>query len=228
MANETIPLEGDGKPNKKGNVPAADVDFGKVAKDVAIAWNSKPEITLAWATVAQFTAETTEYNAKLALRMQAGGNRPQITQALFQIDTEMDDALAYVKGYILERYKKEAAPSYYSAFGIVHKTNKYVFPKDRNNRLASLELMLGGLIDHGFGDKDYGTNFWEDKKNKYETLLNEATNNDGNISIKVSSKNLLKEALKKKMNALINVLRANYPDSYKAELRAWGFQKEKY
>lgn len=228
MANETTPPNGDGKPNSKGNVPAADVDFGKVAKDVAIAWTAKPFITLLWATSAEFTTETAEYNAELASRMQVGGDRPQITQALVQLDTKMDEALVYVKGYIIDKYKKGPAPSYYPAFGIVHKTNKYVLPKDRNSRLASLELMLSGLVTHGFDAKEYGNGFWGDIKTEYETLLDQATATDGSVSTKVSSKNTLKDGLRKKMNALINVLMGNYPDTYKAELRAWGFQKEKY
>ena len=40
-------------------------------------------------------------------------------------------------------------------------------------------------------------------------------------------KNKLKE-LNKTLRALINLIKANYPDTYKAELRTWGFQKEKY
>ena len=64
-------------------------------------------------------------------------------------------------------------------------------------------------------------------KHKF-SLLTQATATDGTVSIKVSSKNVLKDRVKKTMNCLISVIRGNYPDTYKAELRAWGFQKEKY
>ena len=32
----------------------------------------------------------------------------------------------------------------------------------------------------------------------------------------------------KVLNALVWVLKGNFPDTYKEELRSWGFQKEKY
>jgi len=109
----------------------------------------------------------------------------------------MDDGLTYVKNYIIEKYKKEAATSYYQAFGIVYKPNKYVFPKDRNSRLASLDLMLTGLLANGFGSKEFGTTFWTNIKTQYATLLNQATTMDGTVSTKVSNKNELKNSLKK-------------------------------
>ena len=88
--------------------------------------------------------------------------------------------------------------------------------------------MLKGIVTHGFDADEYGTAFWQPIYDQYETALNQATTNDGNVSTKVSSKNTLKEELKKTLRALINVIKGNYPDTYKAELRAWGFQKEKY
>ena len=51
---------------------------------------------------------------------------------------------------------------------------------------------------------------------------------DGEVSVKVGNKNDLRLTIKKTHNALINLLKANYPDSYTTLLRNWGFQKEKY
>jgi hypothetical protein len=55
-----------------------------------------------------------------------------------------------------------------------------------------------------------------------------ASTTDGQVAIKVGDKNELKTYLKKVLNALMLVIKGNYPDTYKAELRDWGFQKEKY
>ncbi len=228
MANETTPLEENPKPNTKSNVPVADLDFGKVAKDVADKWTTTPVITLLWTTAAAFSADAVAYNKELSKRMQVGSTRPQITQALSELDNQIDDGLSYVKGYITEKYKKESAASYYPAFGIVHKSNKYIIPTDRNSRSAAMTMMLEALVVHGFDAKEYGTDFWTPIKSKYDDLLNQATSTDGTVSTKVSSKNTLKASLKVTMNSLINVLKGNYPDTYKSELRAWGFQKEKY
>jgi hypothetical protein len=48
------------------------------------------------------------------------------------------------------------------------------------------------------------------------------------VASKVGDKNILKKELKKALNAIVNIIKANYPDNYKEELRNWGFQKEKY
>jgi hypothetical protein len=59
-------------------------------------------------------------------------------------------------------------------------------------------------------------------------MLEDAIIADGQVSTKVGSKNLLKEELEMVLNSLIHLIKANYPDSYEAELRNWGFQKNKY
>lgn len=228
MADKTTLQDENVKPKTKRTVPAADIDFGKVAKDVAQAWTANPVITLVWTTSGVFAADALAYNTELSERLQMGGSRPQISQALTKLDNQMDDGLAYVKGYILEKYKKDAAHSYYAAFGIEYKGNRYAFPTDRNNRLAALELMKTGLVAHGFDGKEYGAAFWTPIQTQYADLLSKATTTDGSVSTKVSTKNTLKSTLKKTMNSLISVIKGNYPDTYKAELRAWGFQKEKY
>jgi hypothetical protein len=228
MADVTTTPNGNGKSNSTGNVPVADIDFGKVATDVAAKWTITPSISLAWTTALEFSTQASGYNTELSKRMAMGGNRPQITQGLKQLDNTIDDTLAYVKGYIVDKFKKEAAPSVYAAFGILHQKDKYVFPKDRNKRSAALELMISGIATNGFGDKEFGTAFWTDLKTQYDNLLGQATSTDGNISSRVSTKNTLKSSLKKTMNSLILAIKSNHPDSYKAELRVWGFQKEKY
>ena len=228
MEDVTAPVEGNGKPNSKRTVPVADIDFGTLATNVATKWNATPGISLVWTTASEFLTQATAYNTELSLRMQVGGGRPQITKALKVLDATMDDALLYVKGYIVDTYKKEVAASYYHAFGIEHKKDKYLFPTDRNSRLASLELMLKGLADNGFNDKEFGKDFWTNIKIQYEGLVNQASTTDGVISTKVSTKNTFKTSLKKALNSLILVIKGNYPDTYKAELRTWGFQKEKY
>ena len=228
MKKTSTPEDGIAKSKSKGTVPAADIDFGTVANNVATKWNETPSISLVWTTASEFTTQAAAYNTELSLRNQVGGGRPQITQALNELDATMDDALAYVKGYIIDKYKKEAASSYYPAFGIEHKNGKYAFARDRNKRVSSLELMLKGIDDNGFSDKEFGTSFWTGIKTQYEGLVNQASSTDGTISSKVSAKNELKASLKKALNSLILVIHGNYPETYKAELRTWGFQKEKY
>ena len=40
--------------------------------------------------------------------------------------------------------------------------------------------------------------------------------------------NRTRQKIKRTFNALVNLLKANYPDEYHTELKQWGFSKEKY
>lgn len=181
-----------------------------------------------WLTPEQFTITTTSFASTLTSRNQTGSTRPQITKALKIVDQKIDGALSYVKGYITDKYKKETAKSYYAAFGMVHKNDNYSIPSDQNGRLEALGLLLEALAAHGFSAKEYGIAFWTPVRDEYKTLLQSATTTDGTISNKVGDKNSLKKEVKKGLNAIILAIQANYPDTYKTELRTWGFQKEKY
>jgi hypothetical protein len=216
------------KVKKTATIPAADVDFGKVAKDVSAKWMATPTIVLNWITAAEFEATVTEYNIVLDARNQAGSTRPQVTKALEIINAKIDDSIAYVKGYIIDKYKKEAAGSYYAAFGFVFKNKTYALPKDQNSRSTALELMKTAINTHGFGAKEYGTTFWTAVKTEFDNLLDQAKGTDTTVAAKVGDKKVLKATVTKTINAIIAIIKANYPDTYKTELRTWGFHKEKY
>jgi hypothetical protein len=228
MENETKPVKVIKKTVRTANVPAADVNFGNVAQSVSAAWTKNDWLTLRWLTPAQFATTTTSYVSMVSSRNLAGSTRPQITQSLKALDKKIDGSLSYVKGYITDKYKKEAAKSYYTAFGMVHKNDNYSIPKDQNSRLEALNLMIEGIVTNDFAKKEYGEAFWTAIRDEYKTLLSSATTTDGKVSSKVGDKNTMKKDLKKGLNAIVKALQANFPDSYKTELRTWGFQKEKY
>ncbi|MCA6421730.1 MAG: hypothetical protein IM568_02795 [Flavobacterium sp.] len=88
--------------------------------------------------------------------------------------------------------------------------------------------MLGAIAANGFNDITYGKDFWLDIQSKFNELLSAASDTDSIVSNKVGDKNALKIEIKKALNSIVLVIKGNYPDTYKQELRAWGFQKEKY
>jgi len=73
---------------------------------------------------------------------------------------------------------------------------------------------------------NYGLDYWTALADEYETLITSSKESAGNISIKASDKNILKTELRKTLNALILLIKANFPDNYAAVLRQWGFLKE--
>ncbi len=216
------------KPSKKATIPAADIDFGNLGISVAKKWEASPWLTIQWLTVAEFKAKTDNYVDTLGIRLKEGGTRPQMTKALAAIDKQINEGVKNVKNYLTEKYKAANAPSYYAAFGIIKSGTTFIVPVDQNRRSSALKLIVGAISEHGFQDKIYGLDFWTNVQSEYDTLLKNTTDTDGSISTKVGDKNLLKKEIKKGLNSIINILRGNYPDTFKAELRNWGFQKEKY
>lgn len=228
MKNETIVQNENVKPKKIAIVPAADIDLGDVAVKVSEKWLTSPWLTLLWMNAPNFAEKATAYETTVESRREMGSNRPQVTKALKLLDKEIDDSLAYVKNYIIEKYKKEAAKSYYPSFGMVPKGKGYILPRDQNSRSKALKMMVQASVKNGFESKEYGTAYWKAIKEKYDGLLKIASSTDGSVSLKVGDKNILKKEVKKVLNALIGVIKSNYPDTHSEELRSWGFQKEKY
>lgn len=228
MEETPIPNDGLTKSVKTTNVPVADLDFATVVGKVSTKWNASPWLTLQWTNVSEFETKTTTYQATLTTRIQTGNNRPQITKALQNINKEIDNKLANVKGYIADKYGKENAVSYYVSFGIEFSNKTYRFPIDQNNRSEALALMVNSISANGFDDKTYGKDYWLDIQSQFNELLVSASNTDSTVSNKVGDKNTLKKELKRALNSIVLVIKGNYPDTYKQELRTWGFQKEKY
>ena len=227
MKNST-PTSETVKPVRTQLVPTSDIDFAAIVTVVSAKWNVSPWLTLRWLLASKFATDVASFNTILTQRLNAGSTRPQVGRALLNLETQMDDAMSYVKGYIADKYKKENAKSYYAAFGFEHHGRHYTFPTDRNRRVAALGLMIDALTTNRLEDKEYGLEFWTNIKRDYEALVNQSNTVDGQISVKVGDKNVLKKELKKALNCIIYTIKSNYPDTYKQELRDWGMQKEKY
>ena len=220
--------EGAKKTVKTASIPRADSDFGKVTKDVSDAWTANNWLTLHYTTAAVFAAKSASFNTLLAARQSEGGTRPQVTSSLQKLNEEIDGSVKIVKNYIEEKFRTERPESYYPAFGIAFVNKHYTFPQDQSNREDALTLMLSGLRTHDMEDRIYGRTYWTDIRDRYIALVVQGRALDGGISDKVGDKNVLKKELKIVLNSIVNVIKGNFPDTYKQELRKWGLQKEKY
>ncbi len=209
-------------------IPVKDSDLGSLGHSVNVQWKVNPQFTLLWITQAQHEANVNEYNNTLTDRKSSGGGRKEITDKLNMLDKDINLGIAAIKGYLVYKYEKSMAPSYYPQFGIERSGSVFIVPRDRNKRITALPLILAAVNAHGLGSEKYGTAFWQSTMDSYIDLNKQALQVDGSVSSKVGSKNELRKTLVKTHNALIQLLRANYPDTYPAVLREWGFQKEKY
>ena len=225
---QNIPGEEKAKPVRTQTIPLAEIDLGNVVTLASAKWKGNPWLTMLWLKQDEFDTDAKSFNAILGLKMDESTDVSPISTALGNLDKIMDGHMSYVKGYIDDKYDKKDATSYYGAFGFVYKYKKYAFPLDQNRRLAALKLMVSGLKKHDLEDRKYGLTFWTDIMTNYETLLGQSNTLDGDISVKVGDKNVIKKRLKKGLAAIVHGIKCNYPDTYKQELRDWGFQKEKY
>jgi hypothetical protein len=212
---------------KTKKLPESDISLADVAQKVAEAWG-KSSLILQWISVKDFQKMAEDFATHLRDRKVEGLTRPQLTQKLKELDKQIDKNLVYVKNYLLEEVGKGNETSYYAQLGIEKVSTAYKLPSDRNNRLSALNILLKGIQDRGYGDRQYGTAFWQPIVTEYSDLMKQANSTDSAVTSKVNTKNQSKEQVLKVLNALIFLIRANFPDNYTAELRVWGFQKEKY
>jgi hypothetical protein len=210
------------------NVPTKDADIKSVGTLVAAAWLANPGITLVWKTQAQFAADVASFTTALAHRQTAGGTRPQQTQALDNIDIQIEDAVPFVKSYINEKYGPANGPSYYAQFGMVHRHGHYELPTDHQQRSNALQMMIDAIHADGFDLKTYGATFWTGIKSSFDTALGATVTTDNTVSSNVSQLVVLRTSLRRVMHALLLVLEGNYPDTFDQVRRTWGFQVEDY
>jgi hypothetical protein len=208
-------------------IPEKDNDFDQLCRQVNTKWTTAPDFVLRYTTQAEFALKVNGYSRNLNSKQRVSGDRPSLTQELALADAEIKKGINAIKLYLREKYE-EQADAYYTAFGIERRANGYVFPKDRNKRLNCLLLAKTAIVTEGFSDKKYGAAFWNELYERYKTLTTEAIVADGDISQKVGSKNVLRAELEEVLNSLILLIKANFPQTAAAELRNWGFQKDKY
>ena len=217
-----------GKPKHKPSMPVADSDFLATHRLVANTWLATPAITLIWANATDFNTMVGDYGTALGERRSAGGDRPSNTNTLETLDAKIEEAVIEVKTYIEGKFKKKNAPSEFPRYGMVHRYQRYQLPYDRQERFDSLDMMIAAIATDGFGANDFGTAFWTAMKADYKAAMKAAVDTDSKVSSKVSSKGQLKKDIQKIAVALRLVIRGNYPETYKAVYREWGWQKEDY
>ena len=209
-------------------LPNKDADVANVALAVARKWATQPHITLVWATAAQFMADAAAFETNTLARAAAGGQRPATKAGLRALDKAINEGASALKISIQQKFGKAAAFAHYSRYGIEKEVRGYLIPRDRARRLAALPLVVAAVQADGTGSGRYDVAFWTDLLSAYRQALEVDSAADGRISTLAATKNRQKKALLKVMRALQLTLQANYPDTYEAVYRAWGWQKEDY
>ena len=216
------------KPASKSQVPQKDLDLANLGINVASYWATQADITVKYMTQAEFLTVATAYKTAVSDNTKAGKTRPQISRRLQELDKEFNNTLTYIKGYIGEKYTNANAQGYYAEFGIVRKGKALGLPGDRDARIEELDHLVTALTTHGFATKTYGKAWWTPRMAEYIALVKDAGTKDSNRSSAVSTKDQLKKQVRRVLTSLVNIIKGNFDETWKSELRAWGYQKEKF
>ncbi|MFN0047973.1 MAG: hypothetical protein ACKVOU_02485 [Cytophagales bacterium] len=211
----------------KGSLPRKESDLSSLAVEVSKSWKNEPRFVLFWTTQAEFALQAENFKNLHSSSKEAKGGRSPITQSLKKIDVNIEKGVKYVKGYIKDKFEDSAIANY-AKYGIEKNGGAYMFPKDRDKRITALSMLINSLEADGFADKKYGKAYFENIKTEYDKLVSDVSSATKNISTHVDSKKSLRDTIEKTLMALRSLIQANYPDSFGAQLRIFGFQKEKY
>ena len=225
--------------NPKMLLPKADQTLFDVGKNVNARWAMVPALTLLWLTPAAYATALADFGSNLTDKRRVAAERSPNVQRLMELDDEADNALPYLKSYVNEEAGSKAkGNAQYAAHGMVlvgKKTKRMELAADRQERVNGVQMLLLKLTTGGaagaplpYASRKFGTAFWQTWLDEYKPLVEKSGADAGTVSHKVGRKNEAKNTVTKALRAIIYLLKANYPDTFEAELRQWGFQKESY
>ncbi|OON67865.1 hypothetical protein [Hymenobacter sp. CRA2] len=211
---------------RRGHLPLTETKLAALALIVARHWESAELPALRWLSKEGLRAQAEAYHQHCAAADAAGDERTPQASRLRTLDREFDAALKYVKGYLTETYGWDVARGHLSALGI--STARYTLPRRRVERVQALEKLLAGLAAHGLTERKYGVAYWQPRHAEYAALVDASRDSAGQRSGRVKAKVQQERALRQALRALVHYIKASYPTTYQAELRAFGFQKESF
>jgi hypothetical protein len=219
--------------NPKLLIPKNDAALAEVGRLLAKTWATETWFNLRWKTQPDFARLVADFTASLTERRGAATARTPQSQRLQELDDQFDEGLRILKSYVNEDsgYDKARTDARLPGFGLVStsKGGGLRLSRDRDERLVALrDMLLPAVAAAPFAAREYGTKFWQTRFDEYKELLGQTDGLASKVSKSVSQKDTAKQELRKVLQAVVYALKANYPDTFEAELRAWGFRKESY
>lgn len=229
MSIEATPLpSADNAPTHTPNLPLGQLELATLGLNAAKAWQTSALGDLLWQTKAAFLTQAQAYFDSLDTADAADDTRSPQARRLRELDQQTDKALNFVKGYLAEDYEGDADEAYYDEFGIKAEGKNQRLPGARPARAKALAKLVKAVHNHGYDDRKYGKAFWTSIAKEYAQLVEDRTTTEGTASAETGKKNVQEKPLRKVLKALISLIKAHYPDTYKSVLREFGFQKEGY
>jgi hypothetical protein len=228
--------QGQTKPRATGNIPEGDKEFSEAFDLMVAEWGQRPQLTLVWTTQPKAVTLATNLRNSLRTAGEAGDALTPQARRLNELDKMIDGSkeqgkLKYVKKALALQYDEEDdGKPYYGEFGIVKIGSNYTLPNDRGERAKALVKLVKALNNpkHGLRDGKYGYDFWKKISDEYSKLQEQVEKDKGTRSGEVGGKNVFREEAQAIFVAILLLLEANYPKTYKSERRKFGVLKESY
>jgi hypothetical protein len=214
--------------NKRGNLPSKESDLNYRSTEVATYWATRSNMQLNWTSPAELLEAAGTFGSSFAERKDVKANRRELTQKLKKKNLEIDHSVMQTKNYLADIYSKSEAIVHYESLGIIKIGKVYRLPMDNESRLYALDQLLKGIDKHGLADRKFGKAYWTEMRSSFAEIKSQAETADRNTSEHVGIKGEQIKYIRKTLNALIHLIKAQYPDTWREELRVWGFLKEKY
>ncbi|WP_210519383.1 hypothetical protein [Hymenobacter terricola] len=218
--------------NPKLLIPKKDGPLAEVARLVADAWGKETWFLLRWKAQADFAQLVAEFSTAITAKRGAATARTPQSQRLQELDDQFDEGLRILKKYVNEDsgYDKARTDARLPGFGLLaNKNGGFILSRDRDQRLVALrDMLLPSVAAAPFAAREFGSAYWQTRFDEYKILLGQTDGLAGKVSKSVSQKDTAKLELRKVLQAVVYALKANYPDTFEAELRSWGFRKEGY
>lgn len=208
----------------KDVLPDGQFELATLAETAADAWDGSPLPGLLWCPKTKFREMAVAYRASVGTADEADDALSPTAERLRELDRETSAGITFVIGYLKDKYGREVAKGYYDEFGF--KGGR--FATARPKRAKQLPKLLAALVKHGFDKNKYGTAFWQPLAAEYAPLAKTSSGVRQDTSSEVGKKNVQEKPLRKALRALRLSIRANFPDTYEAELRHFGFLAESF
>lgn len=209
-------------------VPRKTADLAALAKRCMAAWAENNTLTLQWITRVEAQSKVDEYYQKIIYGEQSKIEQRAIANNLQALDNELNKGLEKLKKLIQLDHSGHDIGVHYAQYGIQRYKRTYRLPRDRDERLQALEILVAKLATASFKDHaNYGTAFWSSRLDTYRALKTQLETQAGATSSVVGDKATTKVEIRKLIFSLKKLVEANYPDNAEAMLRQWGFQDER-
>ena len=208
------------------SLPPGEFELATLGLAAATAWDASPLPALLWCSKAQLRTAAVAFKASVKTVDTAGDELSPAAQRLAELDLLIDSSLKFVRNFLVETHdSRQKAKAYFGTFGMKPSGKMRTA---RPARAADLAKLVAALNTSDYAKGKYGTAFWQPILAEYAPLATTSSAARSDSSSATGGKNQLEEPVRKMLRALRQHLKTNFPDTYAAEWRSFGYLKESY